>query len=154
MKGRCYLGLTSPNTKGRFQECHPKQSLYLIHKIGISFMLNKYFYQNKAKLYQNLKNITLLKIPLTLVLGTSGSRQRSKSYKHMAKPTEYTSQNKSYMHANDLGKTCWKSKHCFTCQEDMLGTNQVFAEVPHLLAEVWLPRLRRAAACRGAHKTN
>ncbi|KAF5933554.1 hypothetical protein HYC85_029725 [Camellia sinensis] len=32
---------------------------------------------------------------------------------------------------------------------DMLGTNQVFAEVPHLLAEVWLPRLRRAAACRG-----
>ena len=35
-------------------------------------MLNKYFYQNKAKLYQNFKNITLLKIPLTLVLGTSG----------------------------------------------------------------------------------
>ena len=45
------------------------------------------------------------------------------------------------MNAKHLGKTCWKSKHCFTCQEDMLGTNQVFAEVPHLLAEVWLPRL-------------
>ncbi|KAF5959102.1 hypothetical protein HYC85_000311 [Camellia sinensis] len=39
-------------------------------------------------------------------------------------------------------------------KEDILGTNQVFAEVPHLLAEVWLLRLRRAAACRGAHKTN
>ena len=30
-----------------------------------------------------------------------------------------------------------KSKRCFTCQEDMLGTNQVFAKVLHLLAEVW-----------------
>ncbi|KAF5932494.1 hypothetical protein HYC85_028665 [Camellia sinensis] len=59
----------------------------------------------------------------------------------MAKHTEHTSQNKSYMHAINLGKTYWKSKHCFTCQEDMLGVNQVFAEVPHLLAEVWLPRL-------------
>ena len=35
-------------------------------------MLNKYFYQNKAKLYQNLKNITLLKIPLTQFLGRRG----------------------------------------------------------------------------------
>ena len=32
-------------------------------------MLNKYFYQHKAKLYQNFKNITLLKIPLTQFLG-------------------------------------------------------------------------------------
>ncbi|GMQ05192.1 hypothetical protein CsSME_00050316 [Camellia sinensis var. sinensis] len=35
------------------------------------------------------------------------------------------------------------------CCANMLGTNQVFAEVPHLLAEVWLPRLRHAAACVG-----
>ncbi|GMP36127.1 hypothetical protein CsSME_00008343 [Camellia sinensis var. sinensis] len=32
---------------------------------------------------------------------------------------------------------------------NMLDTNQVFAEVPHLLAEMWLPRLRHAAARRG-----
>ena len=70
----------------------------------------------------------------------------------MAKSTECTSQNKPYMNANDPGEHMLGVKTLFFMSEDMLGTNQVFAEVPHLLAEVWLPRLRHAAACRGAHK--
>ena len=59
----------------------------------------------------------------------------------MANSIEGITQNKSSMHANDLGilqkLSQIKSKHRFLPLEDTLGNYQVLADVPHLLAEVW-----------------
>ena len=48
---------------------------------------------------------------------------------------------KLYMNANDLGilskLSRTKTKHCSSSRESIMGTNQILAEVPHLLAEVW-----------------
>ena len=136
----CYKCLQSLSTYGLPRMSSKQGSMY-IFQLGITIHAYKYFSKrSKTRLLSKHYNIALLKIPLTQFFKRRG-QGKSKSYKHMAKSIECTSQNKSCMHANDLGilqkLSQIKTKHSFLSRENMLGNYQVQAEVPHLLAEVW-----------------